>query len=372
MSGTRLYICCGSGGVGKTTTSAAFALQLALSGQRVAVLTIDPARRLADSLAVGPLGNEPQTVPLERLNPVPGGQLDGMMLDMKATFDDVVRRFAPDAESRDRILQNRYYRFVSTRLAGSHEYMAMERIFALYESGQYDAVVLDTPPTRHALEFLKAPERMSNLMDEGVMHWLSLPRDSFGFRALERGSEAVVAVLKRLIGGETIEEIAEFFHVFQGMWAGFRERSVQVRALLRGPNTRFLLVTTPAPAARAEAQEFVQLLRRDGLPFGGFFVNRVLPAPSTSQALSAELLPKRPEAIPHAEWEQICAGVRQATVYQARLASAEAPALAELRREAGDAPLWTLPEQDADVHSLDALAAVSALLAPAVAQLSRR
>ena len=175
MSATRLYICCGSGGVGKTTTSAAFALQLAMSGQRVAVLTIDPARRLADSLAVGPLGNEPQSVPLERLNPAPGGQLDAMMLDMKATFDDVVRRFAPDAESRDRILQNRYYRFVSTRLAGSHEYMAMERIFALYESGQYDAVVLDTPPTRHALEFLKAmsapvvPEGTSDTSSSGPL-----------------------------------------------------------------------------------------------------------------------------------------------------------------------------------------------------------
>ena len=189
---------------------------------------------------------------------------------------------------------------------------------------------------------------------------------------MERGSEAVVSVLKRLIGGETIEEIAEFFHVFQGMWSGFRERSGLVRALLRGPNTRFLLVTTPAPAARAEAQEFVQLLRRDGLPFGGFFVNRVLPAPTTNQALSAELLPDRPAAIPQADWAEICAGVRQATVNQARLAGSEAPALAELRREAGDAPLWTLPEQDTDVHSLDALAAVSALLAPAVAQLSRR
>ena len=161
-----VIVCCGSGGVGKTTTSAALGLSLALDGRRVAVLTIDPARRLADSLGIGPLGNEPQRVPIE------GVVYDAMMLDMKATWDGVIHRFSPSEEARDRILANRYYQLASTRLAGSHEFMAMQRLYELVESGDYDVVLLDTPPSRHALEFLQAPKRLAGLFDEGVMTWI--------------------------------------------------------------------------------------------------------------------------------------------------------------------------------------------------------
>ncbi|MCB9746347.1 MAG: ArsA family ATPase [Alphaproteobacteria bacterium] len=360
--GAKVLICCGSGGVGKTTTSAALALRIALSGQRVAVLTIDPARRLADSLSVGPIGNTPQAVPLESLG-VPGaGSLHAMMLDMKATFDGVITRFAPSEDARDRILGNRYYRFASTRLAGSHEYMAMERLLELYDEGQYDVILLDTPPTRHALEFLKAPDRMSQLMDEGVMHWLSLPRDSRGFRALEKGSDAVVSILKRLLGSQTIGEIAEFFHVFRDMWEGFRTRSVEVKRLLAGPDTHFLLVTTAAPAARAEAQDFVAVLRESALPFGGFLVNRVVPTPSDPEPIPLERFGPAPEGMPAEEWARWVAAVAQAPAHQARLAEAERRYLAQLRDEAGDSPIWRIPELGEDVHDLESLRKLSAHL----------
>lgn len=355
----RVLICCGSGGVGKTTTSAALALRLALDGHRVAVLTIDPARRLADSLGIGPLGNDPQRVPIEQLDPACTGHLDAMMLDTKATFDTVVSRFAPTDASRRRILENRYYRFASTRLAGSHEYMAMERLYELYEQGGYDALVLDTPPTRHAIEFLRAPDRMSNLMDEGVMHWLSLPRDSVGFHALEKGSDLVAGILSRMVGGKTIGEIAEFFYAFRDLYTGFRERSQQVKRLLSGSNSAFLLVTTPAPAARREAGLFLDVLREARMPFGGFIVNRVTPSPSSAAPLPPSALPPRPAGISPALWAEITAGVCQARPHQAQLAAAERSALAELSREAGDAPVWPIPEMAIDVHALPNLAALA-------------
>ena len=189
---TQVVICCGSGGVGKTTVSAALALKWALDGARVAVLTIDPAKRLADSLGVGTLDNEPRRVPLERLEqftPGTSGSLDAMMLDVKSTFDQMVARLARTPENAERILAHRYYRFASTRLGGSHEYMAMERLYTLCDQGDYDVIVLDTPPTRHALDFLRAPERMAGLMDQGVLRWLVMPATKGGWRAIELGSE---------------------------------------------------------------------------------------------------------------------------------------------------------------------------------------
>lgn len=357
---TRVVICCGSGGVGKTTTSAALALRCAKAGQRVAVLTIDPARRLADSLGVGPLGNEPQRVPLN------GCHLDAMVLDMKATWDSLVERFAPSDAERDRILENRYYRFASTRLAGSHEYMAMERLYELYESGDYDVVLLDTPPSRHAVEFLRAPGRISGLFDEGVMTWLALPKDSRGFRALERGSEVVTGVLKRLIGRGTIGEIAEFFDAMQGLWDALSERGNLVDALLKSDETRFFLVTTPAPAARAEARAFRALLEDSGMPLAGFIVNRVAPTPSSAVALAPEVFPPRPPGFDPRSWKDICEGVARAPRVAAELAESDRPALEELAREG--VPIWTVPELGRDVHDLEGLGAIAEHLAEVLGQ----
>ncbi len=354
----RVVICCGSGGVGKTTTSAALAIRLARSGARVAVLTIDPARRLADALSVGEIGNTAFQVPLDGLPA--GASLHAMMLDSKRTFDDVVERFAGGPDQRDRILRNHYYRFVSTRLAGSHEYMAMEKLYELSVSGDYDVVVLDTPPSRHALDFLAAPEKMANLMDEGVMRWLVLPASRGGWRMIEKGSEILAKVLRSMLGERTITDIAEFFAAFQSLWEGFRQRSIDVRELLRAPTTRFLLVTTPAPGARAEALHFLDVLQRSQMPFGGFLVNRCAVSPREAGAPG---FGARPEGVAEAEWTALVGALAQVPERRRKLVAAQESAIAELRAHApGAAPIWRIPEMDEEVHDLGGLGRVSAFL----------
>ena len=351
----RVIICCGSGGVGKTTVSAALAARFAREGLRVAVLTIDPARRLADSLGIGELTNTPRRVPLERVVPDTDGHLDAMMLDAKSTFDEMVRRWSSDDAAAERVLANRYYQAASTRLGGSHEYMAMERLLQLWKDGDYDVVVLDTPPTRHALDFLKAPDRMSGLMDQGVLRWLVMPKTRGGWRALEFGSEAVARVLKRLVGQGVISEIAEFFDAFRELADRMRDRSLEVRSLLRDPHTRFLLVTSPAPTARAEALYFLDVLQSEQMPFGGFVVNRTTTTPV--HPLSPEDVPERPPAgVPQGAWEASRQALTEAHAARRDQAVTHAEAIQRLRAAGpSGAPCWLVPEQTEDLHDLAGL-----------------
>jgi len=353
---TQVVICCGSGGVGKTTVSAALALKWALDGARVAVLTIDPARRLADSLGVGTLDNEPRRVPLERLDQfVPGasGSLDAMMLDVKSTFDQMVARLARTPENAERILAHRYYRFASTRLGGSHEYMAMERLYTLCDQGEYDVVVLDTPPTRHALDFLRAPERMAGLMDQGVLRWLVMPATKGGWRAIELGSEMVSKALKRLLGRGTVGEIADFFDVFRDLWEGFRERSERVDALLSSEQTRFYLVTTTALGVRSDVQYFLEVFSERNLPLAGLVLNRVIQPPV---ATSIAAIPGHPEETQ---------ALRQALDWRHSMAGGLSEAITQL---CGSGPnrleLWKIPEQTGEVHTMTCLEALGAYVPP--------
>lgn len=353
----RVLICCGSGGVGKTTTSAALAIRLAQAGERVVVLTIDPARRLADAIGVTDATNQAVPVPVPGLQ---GGSLDAMMLDAKRTFDDIIERFAPNAESRDRILKNHIYRHVSTRLAGAHEYMAMEKLFELATDPRWDTVVVDTPPTRHALDFLRAPERLANLMDEGVMRWLVLPASRGGWRMIERGSEILASVLQRFLGERTIGDIAEFFAALQSLWDGFRERSLQVRALLRAPTTRFLLVTTPAPTARAEALEFVGLLTSYEMPFGGFLLNRCASPPTEATA------PTFGFGGADATWGATVEALSRLPEQRRRIVAAQESAITDLRAHApSGTAIWRLPDMAQELHDLDGITRFAAHL-PAV------
>ena len=333
--GPDVLICCGAGGVGKTTTSAAAAIRLAQAGRRVAVLTIDPARRLADALGIGIGGEAAQRVPIEG-----PGSVDALMLDAKGTFDGIVRRYAPNAEAERRILENHYYRYVSERLAGVHEYMAMERLLQLATDGGYDALVLDTPPARHALDFLEAPARMSRLMDEGVMRWLTLPGTSGGWRMIERGSEALARVLNSLLGEGTIQDIAEFFSAFQTLWEGFRERSLRVEALLSSPQTRFLLVTTPTPAARAGAQEFLQALQGRRKRFAGFVLNRcLLPLPEAGMGPGIA-----PASADPARWGALVGALSELPARHRRMLQAQEEVIQALVSGSGSAKVWRLPE----------------------------
>ncbi len=347
---TPVLICCGAGGVGKTTSAAGLALAQARAGARVVVLTIDPARRLADALGVS-VGNEPSEV---RLPPSleARGTLHALMLDPKETFDRVVARFAPTPAARDRIYRNHIYQHVSANLAGAQEYMAMERLYELSRDGRWDCVVLDTPPTRHALDFLAAPDRMANLMDEGVMRWLVLPASRGGWRMIERGSEVLASVLERMVGNSTIADIAEFFTAFQALWAGFRERSLEVRALLAAPTTRFFLVTTSAPAARAEARLFVEQLRSHRQPLAGFLLNRCLVAPTAVGS------PDFGPAVDIDGWADTVRAVgRLPDLQRARFAVQEAN-IAELVRGT-TAPVWRIPDLGEGVHDLAGIARLS-------------
>ncbi len=267
---SRVVICCGSGGVGKTTSSAALALSSAINGSRVAVLTIDPAKRLADSLGIQSTGGAPQRIPLKDIE----GSCHAVILDVEETFEGLIHKFSSSPESAAQILNNRYFQFASTRLGGVHEYMASEKVRELATSGDYDLVIVDTPPSRNALDFLRAPERVAGLMDGAVMRWMAMPASRGGWRALELGSEAVAKVLRLLIGQGTIGEIAGFFELFRELWDGFHSRSLEVQALLASEQTTFLLISSPAPSARREALFFLDQLKKMDLPFGGFLINR--------------------------------------------------------------------------------------------------
>ena len=280
-----------------------------------------------------------------------------MMLDAKATFDALIRRISPSAESAERVLHNRYYQFASEKLGGSHEYMAMQKLLDLWEHGPYDTIVLDTPPTRHALDFLAAPQRMAGLFDQGVLRWLVMPASRGGWRALELGSEAVAKVLKKIMGEGTISEIAEFFEAFRDLWDGFRERSLRVDALLADPTPRFLLVSSPEPASRTEALFFLEQLAERGLPFGGFLVNRVVRPPR--HALAADQIPRAGPVAAEA-WEEVRAALLKVWEDRVRRAAAHAASVAALRAAGpADAPCWEIPEQPRDLHRLADLQALA-------------
>jgi anion-transporting ArsA/GET3 family ATPase len=278
LDGKRICICAGSGGVGKTTTSAAIAAGMAARGLKVAVLTIDPAKRLADSLGLPELGNterrvDPALFDAGEVDPG-GGELWAMMLDAKQTFDDVVRKHAPDEETRDRILSNRIYQQLSNALAGSQEYMAMEKLFEIHAEDRYDLLVLDTPPSRNALDFLDAPRRLTQFIEGRALQVFMKPT-GIGMRVFGRGASMMFSVLRRLTGVDLLEDLAEFFQAFSGMVGGFRERARRVNELLAAPTTSFLVICAPQGEPISEAVYFHRKLVEAELPFGGVIVNKV-------------------------------------------------------------------------------------------------
>jgi anion-transporting ArsA/GET3 family ATPase len=277
LEGKRVCICAGSGGVGKTTTSAAIAMGMAASGKKVAVLTIDPAKRLANSLGLRELGNEECLVAPERCREhgiEMKGELWAMMLDAKRTFDDLIERHSPDEETRDRILSNRIYQEVSNAMAGSQEYMAMEKLYELYQENRYDVLVLDTPPTRHALDFIDAPERMTRFIEGKSLQFFLKP-GRFGVRMIGRSGGALFSILKRITGIDLLQDLSEFFQSFGEMAIGFRERAQRVNELLGDRRTTFVLVTAPEREPIEEAIYFWRRLSEARLPFGGVVVNKV-------------------------------------------------------------------------------------------------
>jgi anion-transporting ArsA/GET3 family ATPase len=277
LEGKGICICAGSGGVGKTTTSAAIATGMAARGLKVCVLTIDPAKRLADSLGLEQLGNEARRVDpalFERHGVAMDGELWAMMLDAKATFDELVARHAPDEESRERVLGNRIYQQISSALAGSQEYMAMEKLFELHTEGRFDLLVLDTPPTRNALDFLDAPRRLTQFIEGRSLRVFMRPT-GIAARVAGRGASVALSVLKRIVGFDLLADLAEFFNAFSGMVDGFQARAKRVNDLLADPGTCFLVVCGPQGEPVDEAVYFHRKLVEAKLSFGGVVVNKV-------------------------------------------------------------------------------------------------
>ncbi len=255
----EVCICAGSGGVGKTTTSAAIALGMAARGKKVAVLTIDPARRLANALGLAELGNEERRVEVD----LPG-ELWAMMLDAKRTFDELIDWHAPDEATRDAVLGNRIYQELSSAVAGSQEYMAMEKLHELHQEGRYDLLVLDTPPTRNALDFLDAPQRLAAFIDSRALSFFLAP-SRLGLKVLGRGPGVVFSVMQRATGIDLLKDLSDFFRSFGGMTEGFRERAVLVNELLADSRTAFVLVTSPRRHALEDAVWFHHRLMEAGL-----------------------------------------------------------------------------------------------------------
>jgi anion-transporting ArsA/GET3 family ATPase len=277
----RLVICCGSGGVGKTTTSAALAIQGATLGRKALVLTIDPAHRLADALGISSLDHRPRRLPeaiYRRRGRHAGGTLDAMVLDAKATLDDLVHRHAPSPAAREAILANPIYRYGSRALIESPEYLAMEKLNALEAEGSWDLLVIDTPPTRRALDFFSASRRMVEFLERNRFLAMMTPsgrRGLTGQRILGLGLTALMKLMSRVTGSELLGAAREFFTAFEGMLEGFRSRAARMEALLRSETSAAVIVTTPEPRALLEARLLYAKFVEEGIPFSDMIVNRV-------------------------------------------------------------------------------------------------
>lgn len=288
----KVIVCCGAGGVGKTTTAASLALAAARAGRKVLVLTIDPSRRLAETLGVSAHAPAPVAVPADRQAAagISGtGALDAWMLDPKSVADDAVRRFAGSDEKSRPILQNRVYQQGTALVAGLHEYTAMKALHRFVTEGHYELVVLDTPPSRNALDFLDAPKRLAGFLD-GAIFKLFVPK---GTRMWGRAASRLVAkVMAAVFGDEFATELSSFFGAFAGLLGALNADLGQVRARLTRKDASFLLVTTPSEAAMVEARFFQDKIEQLGLPFGGFVLNRSRAGPDEAAFPSAELLPE--------------------------------------------------------------------------------
>ncbi|HEV3452778.1 MAG TPA: ArsA-related P-loop ATPase [Acidimicrobiia bacterium] len=299
LASREIVVFCGSGGVGKTTTAAATALVAAAElGGRVLVLTIDPARRLADALGLESIGNVERRVPDEALRGAglePRGELFAAMLDTKASWDDLVLRHAPDEETAYKVLGNSLYQNITARFVQSHDYIAMERLYDLHTNGRYDLIVVDTPPTRNAIDFLEAPKRMAEFFGGRLLRWLTMPYrlgGRRGARVVNFASRPFYQLADRILGSQFLQDIAEFFLSFQSMYDGFVARAEAVERLLHDRRTTFAVVTTLEGAPLREAEFFARELTRRQYPFGAMVLNRVLPeflSSADGQAAAATL-----------------------------------------------------------------------------------
>jgi anion-transporting ArsA/GET3 family ATPase len=342
--------------VGKTTTAAALAMGAAAEGATVAVVTIDPARRLANSLGLDELGNEPRLIDADRFTEhgiEMRGELWALMLDAKRTFDELIEHLAPDARTRDEVLSNRIYKQLSNAVAGSQEFTAIAKLYDLDASGEFDLLVLDTPPSRNALDFLDAPGRLTGFFQGRAIRIFLRPA-GIGGKIIGRGTGVVFSLLKRVTGVDLLEDLSVFFRSLSGLIDGFTERAERVGALLEDPATTFLIVTSPQHDPVEEAIYFHRKLMEAGMPFGGMVVNRVHAIAESNGDVPAELVEELGEGLA----ERVADSARE----QAALAARDHAAIDHLEAALHSPPTVRVPELEDDVHDIDGLAQVRAHL----------
>ena len=347
-----IIVCCGSGGVGKTTTAAALALEAAAQGRRACVVTIDPAKRLADALGLEELTNKPGRI--EGSWSARGGELWALMLDTKSTFDDLVTRYSDDPEQARRILDNRLYRNISGALSGTQEYMAMEKLYELHSDGHFDVVVVDTPPTRNALDFLDAPRRLTRFLDNRVFRLLMTPTRAY-LRAVSVATQAFLRTVSKVVGGEVVADAVAFFQAFEGMEEGFRNRAQHVLSLLSDPITAFVLVASPRRDAVDEALFFAEKLAESKILVEGLVVNRLHPRFGTGSAAEARSRADSLAGTPLAGLYANLADFRE-------VAEREEGHFAALADRVAPAPVARVPFLAADVHDVEGLERVGSYL----------
>jgi anion-transporting ArsA/GET3 family ATPase len=350
-----VIVCCGSGGTGKTTISAAIGLAGAENGRSTCVVTIDPARRLADALGLDELDNTPREIRGDW-----AGRLSAVMLDAKSTFDDLISRYSESPEQADRILQNRLYRNLTSALSGTQEYMAMEKLFELHSEGGFDLVVVDTPPTRHALDFVDAPRRLYSFLENRVFRILLMPTRAY-LKAMTFAANALLRTIARVAGSEIVEDAMAFFRAFEGMEEGFRERARRVEALLADSGTAFVLVTAPREDSIDEARFFARRLAESSIPVSALVVNRLFPDFSTSAGEPEEApAAADPGAIAAQSADQGAFGELERNLGDFLAVSGrEGRYVRELADETAPAPVVKVPFLREDVHDLDGLEIVA-------------
>ena len=345
IEASDVVVCCGSGGVGKTTTAAVLGLEAARRGRRVVVVTIDPARRLADALGMADgLSSEPQRIDVDPAadGSSDAGELSAMMLDTAVTFDGLVRKHADDDEQVERILNNPFYRNMASAMSGTQEYMAAETLHALHHDDRFDLVIVDTPPSRNALDFLDAPGVLSRFLDHRIFKLAMLPTRS-GLKVFGAAAQPIFRAIGKVVGSDVLADSLAFFQAFSGMESGFRDRADDVVALLRAERTSFVVVASPRRDTITEAVWFAQQLREQGVGVAASIVNRLLPSFGSDEVAQPDDA-DGPEAV---LWQNL-AELRA-------VRAAELDALAPLAELTEPAPVALLPLLERDVHDIEAL-----------------
>jgi anion-transporting ArsA/GET3 family ATPase len=357
---TRVVVCCGSGGVGKTTTAASLAVRAAERGRKTVVLTIDPARRLAQALGLPELDNQPRQVVLEGFQPA--GDLNAMMLDMRRTFDDMVLAHAGE-ERAEQILTNPFYQTISTSFSGTQEYMAMEKLGQLAADDSWDLIIVDTPPSRSALDFLDAPQRLSTVLDGRLIRMLSSPVRAGGKglrKIVGTGFGLFAKAVSTVIGGQLLADASAFVQAFDSTFGGFRERADRTYRLLRSPGTSFVVVASPEPDSMREASYFVERLVAERMPLAGLVANRTHPVLADLSWTRAQSAAEELEA---SGASPLTAAVLRLHADRVAVEQNEQRLIARFTRAHPKVPMIRVPALSADVHDLEGLREIGRRLA---------